>query len=257
MTNAPKHPAYLTYAGDVRIETIVLGARALATLLRSPRLTPWVASILEQDPVLRTRAMSVAEGMRCDTVAALTSVAEAFECLSPSQIHELIVAVCQHALFGTVGSVEQAIWDHCISMGLVAYAIAEETRLAIPEDAFVAGLLCDVGKALLHAREPERFAEATALSLDGTLSDHEAEERIFGFSHADVGAYLLMKGGLPDGLSSAVLLHHDEALGEIVTGPFAGLCEVVRIVASGEPEIRPYPIDALEGAPAVEDRVFA
>jgi HD-like signal output (HDOD) protein len=250
--NKRTHPPYLAFAHDVRIETVALGARALAVMVDDPRPLRRVAAILEHDRVLRARTLSVANALVYDPGSQAPSVEEACERLGVHHLHHLIVAICHQALFPRFGDEERQMWLECLSSALIAHGIAAETGLASPEDAFVAGLLSDVGKAVMKSRAPEAFGESLRVARERCLPSHEAELVAFGYTHVDVAAYLIEAAGLSEDLYYAVLLHHDDSLGEVVSGPYSGLCEVARRAADGGSESKTTPIDAgdLPVAPA-------
>jgi len=76
------------------------------------------------------------------------------------------------------------------------------------EDAFLAGVLHDVGRLVLVSRRPALMAEALATARRNGTSLHEGEIAALGVSHAEVGAYLLGIWGMPLEIVDAVLLHH-------------------------------------------------
>ena len=97
--------------------------------------------------------------------------------------------------------------EHSQQVGAVARAIAkaEEMPRSIVDDAFVAGLLHDVGELVLASSLPEQFARASAQSGANGLA---AEMEIFGTTHAEVGGYLLGLWGLPARVIEGISLHH-------------------------------------------------
>ena len=105
----------------------------------------------------------------------------------------------------------QNLAQHSVFTGALARKIAKEIRLSgrDVEDSFMAGLLHDVGKLILVDSLPERFDSALK---DGLLSEgisgHQAEQSVFGTTHAEVGTYLLWLWGLPDTVVEAVAYHH-------------------------------------------------
>jgi len=85
-------------------------------------------------------------------------------------------------------------------------------RLPVPkhlaEVAVVSSMLHDVGKLILAWKLPRRFAAAIGQSAKSQQPLHKVEERIHGFSHAEIGAYLLGLWGLPYPVVETVALHH-------------------------------------------------
>jgi HD-like signal output (HDOD) protein len=79
---------------------------------------------------------------------------------------------------------------------------------ASPDDAWLAGLLHDIGYWILIQECPKELASALTLSRDEGLPLLECERRITGATHAEIGAYLLGLWGLPYAIVEAVALHH-------------------------------------------------
>jgi putative nucleotidyltransferase with HDIG domain len=79
---------------------------------------------------------------------------------------------------------------------------------AMRDAAIVAGLLHDIGKLVLATRTPTHFERAIEESRVEMVPLYEAEQRLMGVSHAEVGAYLLGLWGLPAPVVEAVAHHH-------------------------------------------------
>ena len=69
------------------------------------------------------------------------------------------------------------------------------------ENAFMAGLLHDVGLLVLNTNFPDRYRDVFRLIQEDTRPMLEAECEVFGATHADVGAYLLGIWGLHEVIS--------------------------------------------------------
>jgi len=110
------------------------------------------------------------------------------------------------------------LWAHGLTVGKCAQLIAraETKEQKTIDDSLTAGLLHDCGKLVLASGVPELFREAMELAQAEEISPGEAERRVFGTTHAEVGAYLLGLWGLPDAVVEAVAYHHhpDKSLGE-------------------------------------------
>jgi HD-like signal output (HDOD) protein len=79
---------------------------------------------------------------------------------------------------------------------------------ASPDDAWLAGLLHDIGYWVLVQECPGELARALEMSRNQHLPLFECERLTTGATHAEIGAYLLGLWGLPYSIVEAVALHH-------------------------------------------------
>ncbi len=75
--------------------------------------------------------------------------------------------------------------------------------------AFMAAILHDVGKWVLASEAPDVLTQSMALAREEQIRVFEAEKRLFGTTHAEVGAYLLGLWCLPEDVVAAVAHHHE------------------------------------------------
>lgn len=120
----------------------------------------------------------------------------------------------------------ETLWGHSMEVAHGAQAIArqEKAERPMPDEAFTAGLFHDVGKLVLVANLPAKYAEAQGEVLREGVEMAEAERRVFGATHAEVGAYLLGLWAFPPQVVEAVAFHHRP--GECAVAEFGPLAAV-------------------------------
>ena len=103
-----------------------------------------------------------------------------------------------------------SLLDHSISTGMLARSIATQEDLGQNriDEAFMAGLLHDIGKLILLDKLPEKCLEISDVFNSGACQLWEAEQKVLGTTHAQVGAYLMGIWGLPESLVEAIAFHH-------------------------------------------------
>jgi len=99
--------------------------------------------------------------------------------------------------------------DHSWGAALCARTIAQKISYAVEEEAFLAALMHDIGKAVLLKNENERYRAVANDVYHGEITFHEAEQVVFGFSHAQVGSILASRWNFPPQLAEAIGCHHD------------------------------------------------
>jgi putative nucleotidyltransferase with HDIG domain len=102
----------------------------------------------------------------------------------------------------------QKFWEHSIACGVGARMLAAKSRYRVHGEAFAAGILHDIGKLILSQFFPDEFGEIMTIVQTENLYIGEAEERVLGVTHAEIGSWLAEKWNLPAQLVDAITYHH-------------------------------------------------
>ncbi|EDY81433.1 HDOD domain family [Verrucomicrobiia bacterium DG1235] len=146
--------------------------------------------------------------------AKISNIAQAVGILGIDCVKNLVLAI---QVFNKMGrsadqkAITDQLWHHSMSVATTARRIAahESKDEKAAEEAYSAGLMHDIGKLVLLNAAPEQFAEARQLAREKNTPLWQAENDIIGCNHAEVGAYLLARWGMPASLTEAVALHHE------------------------------------------------
>ncbi|MDX6669029.1 MAG: hypothetical protein QOK04_2409 [Solirubrobacteraceae bacterium] len=107
----------------------------------------------------------------------------------------------------------QSFRVHALGVSRAAVRLAREADVGARDDVLVAALLHDVGKLVLSRARQDYTAETQA--RDRTPEERvRGEQRARGMDHAALGALLLRRWGLPEGLATAVANHHVDEEGQ-------------------------------------------
>jgi len=102
---------------------------------------------------------------------------------------------------------------HSVACGVAMKTIAMTGPGGLPiesaEEAFVYGLLHDIGKVLFKKYLPQEAEEVRQLVLSEGVATYEAERRIIGVDHSEMGASIGLKWKLPEILINSIRGHHD------------------------------------------------
>ncbi|MBU8869292.1 MAG: HDOD domain-containing protein [Gemmatimonadales bacterium] len=174
-----------------------------------------MVEVLSRDPVLVARLIRVSNSVLYGRGQETTSLGQAVVRLGGKTLRSLVMAASMKTLFPmdqtNVGIWGQSLWQHSIECGLAARRVAQLAGYSDPEEAFVAGVLHDIGKVVILLNKPDEFRLILKRQALEKESFGSAERAILGFDHTDVGELLLNKWQMPGNLRACVKHHHDPA----------------------------------------------
>jgi nitrogen-specific signal transduction histidine kinase len=101
----------------------------------------------------------------------------------------------------------KGFWGHSLKVAEMSRTLAVKTNYSDSEEAYLAGLMHDVGLLLLLGYKGARYGDLLTLSIDeSVLSD--IEKPMIGTDHAAVGSWLVDNWKLSSFMSDAILFHH-------------------------------------------------
>jgi len=171
-----------------------------------------VSRLIETDPSTAARLLKIVNSAYSGLQGRVSSVNRAVVMLGVNGVRNVLLSMQVVEIFGEEvrdrSSEIFELWKHCLAVASAAELIAENTGGVLPEDAFTAGLLHDIGKIALYSVAPDDYLELIAqVTAEGTdISD--AEKRRFGTTHVQAGRYIAEKWGLPEAICRAISDHH-------------------------------------------------
>lgn len=234
-----------------RIVGMVSGLPALPQLyarLRSMLSNPGcstheIAMLIEQDLALSAKVLQLVNSAFFRLPRAFARIENAIVYLGFDVVSRIVLA---GELFDVPPQREHLaeeilqLRDHSLATASIASKLMSDTPQQ--DDAFLAGLLHDVGKLLLAVHLPEHFESALQHAKRQGVDLHAAEIDLCGVSHAEIGAYLLGIWGLPHYVVEAVANHHRPTRVEDPSFGVLGAVHVGNILAHrsrGEPSANP------------------
>ena len=171
-----------------------------------------VAMSLSRDEGLVIRTLKLANSAAYGISRDISSVTEAIAMLGYKNISNIVLSasvysVMDKSLQGYALDRGQ-LWKHSLTVAYAARYIAQRFGKSIPEEAYVGGLLHDIGKVVLNDYVRFGYGIIVKLVEEKQIPFIEAETQVLGFDHAQVGAMLVEKWGLPEAYGYAVAYHH-------------------------------------------------
>lgn len=213
----------------------------LLTLVREPEVDfQQIVKVIESDQTLTVRTLRAANSAFYGASRQIQTVRQATVLLGREAIVNLALSISvmniESSLNGAWARHAEAFWRHSIATGTAARALAHAQRTCDPGEAFVAGLVHDIGKLVLLMHHGELYADV--LQQAQGQPHHTYEKEHLGIHHAAVGEALCIHWNLPDEITEAVAAHHDpsrQAPGTLagMVGYANDLVKMARIGGSG------------------------
>lgn len=98
-------------------------------------------------------------------------------------------------------------WQRCLYSAVSARAVAQQANRVETEEAFLGGLLKDLGMMAMLQTIPERYGALIRENADDPMNFWRAERETFGMDHAEIGAALGEQWNLPQVLLTPIRCH--------------------------------------------------
>lgn len=192
-----------------------------------------LARIISRDMSLTTGILKLVNTPYFGLTRRLEGMAQAVNFLGVNLIRGLVLA---DRVFKTLdpdmypGFDTERLWGHCLDVARCSRAVmkARGGSGSDVEDAFLCGLLHDVGKIVLAEGCPGEYVRILLMSQarNAPLADIEADELCV--THAEIGAYLLGLWGFSESVVVAIAQHHGALRGPELS-PLSAVVHVVDV----------------------------
>jgi putative nucleotidyltransferase with HDIG domain len=104
---------------------------------------------------------------------------------------------------------EGELWKYSVSSAIIAQELAEKKNIGNLSLVFTSALLKDIGKLILHTYVNESYEDIMSLVQDRGLTFREAEEKVLGIDHAELGAQVAERWNFSPETINIIRYHHD------------------------------------------------
>ena len=170
-----------------------------------------VAGAIASDPALALKTLRLVNSAYYGLGQQITTIEHAVVLLGIKVIKNLALTA---TVFDTFKDCNQLFLRHSVATALAMRVLAENkecaaARLVTGDEAFVFGLLHDIGKIILQEYLQAEASKIPAMVSERNLTWQEAEYELIGVDHAQLGAKLAEKWKLSPLLANAIGAHHN------------------------------------------------
>ncbi|MFG5410108.1 HDOD domain-containing protein [Piscinibacter sakaiensis] len=188
------------------------------------------AELISRDAAMATKLMAVANSAAYRHRGPVGSVERALAVLGTETVKTLVISQSVFQAFYGLPALRDTdlrpFWQHALLAASAARQLARLWDYPREDEAYLAGLLHDIGRLGLLAAAPQDYATAFATEDDAGLC--QLEQRLWRVSHAEAGAWLVERWRLDGSLADSVRYHHEPV------ARLAALHPLLRIVLSAD-----------------------
>jgi HD-like signal output (HDOD) protein len=184
---------------------------------------------IQGDPVLVARILRRLNSSYYALSHKISSIKTAITLLGTREIRNLALTVFASKLFEPNSSHgryrRENLWTHSVGVAVASRLVARVCGKSVGDEAYIAGLLHDLGLILLDQTLQRHFHKVVD-SIDEATPTHVVESRILSFDHATLGGFVARRWNFPDPVVDAITFHHQPWA---YTGIHKDLVEVVAV----------------------------
>lgn len=172
-----------------------------------------LAELIGKDPGMTGKILGVANSSAYHRNGRKVGLEHSLMALGADMIKTLVISESVFQVFNNFSHTNstdlRGFWHHSLSAAVLAREIAGRMSYPHVEEAYLAGLLHDVGRLALLATAPKEY------TLNFLARDDESlcafEQRTLNITHSEAGAWLIERWNLDSFLADSVLYHHEPA----------------------------------------------
>ncbi|MFH1215826.1 MAG: HDOD domain-containing protein [Pseudomonadota bacterium] len=174
-----------------------------------------LGEIIIDDAALAAKILRLANSAFYGLQKQVTTLNKAVMVLGFNTVKNLALSVSIHSLFKkqTDSRIDlEGLWRHSLGCAAAAKIIIANTNVKLGEEAFLFGILHDIGKILIIHSAPREYEKILQLMQEENIPEKDAELQVIETTHQKLGAMLLEHWKFPDAITQAVKFHHETDL---------------------------------------------
>ncbi|MRW93354.1 HDOD domain-containing protein [Duganella sp. FT80W] len=172
---------------------------------------PELAALIAKDAAMTSKILTVANSSAYHRNVRTVGLEQSLVSLGTDMIKTLVISESVFQTFNSFphsGSTDlRGFWKGSLTTAVIARDVARQMDYPHVEEAYLAGLLHNVGRLALLATAPKEYA------FNFTARDDEdlcaVEQRTLQITHSEAGAWLIERWNLDSFLADSVLYHHE------------------------------------------------
>lgn len=172
-----------------------------------------VAQVIQSDPSLTAEILRTVNSAQYMLPQRVANITNALSLIGIQGLRGLLYSFASQKIMDKQYGRMDKLWEHSYRTAAYAYHLAKELKLPqFRDDAYVGGILHDIGKAVIYQLHPGLLDKINAHTRDKAMEDEYLERLAIGVSHTRIGSEIAQKWNFPDTIVSVIGFHHQPFL---------------------------------------------
>lgn len=169
-----------------------------------------IVTRIKRDVAIVSDVIKLANSAGFITSGKIEDIGKAVMKIGLKNLKSILIASNARKIMESRYSRFEEIWEHCNKVAVYSRLIAEKYKMqGVAENAFLAGLLHDLGQVILLAVDMNAIKKIAEIVHDrNIISSAIMEEISIGISHSEIGALVSENWNFPDYLTQTIRFHH-------------------------------------------------
>jgi len=183
-------------------------------MLKNPNVSASdLAKIIKSDQSISSKVLKLVNSAFYGLSGKVSNISHAIVILGFSTIRNVILSVSVFDFLpkdADLGGFEiSKFWEHSTGCAIISKVFAQRLGMKDPEEAFIAGLLHDIGKLAIAKMFRDDFITILKTTHKDKVLILDAEREVLGITHPQIGGILSQQWKLPTTLTEAISFHHN------------------------------------------------
>ncbi|MCC6220662.1 MAG: HDOD domain-containing protein [Deltaproteobacteria bacterium] len=195
--------------GINQLDTLPASAARAFQVANNPRSTSGdFVDIIESDEALSARILRIANSVYFSRGNPVKNIEMAVANIGIDELRCLLSAGMLKSLLTSKSKARAQVWANSIATAIFSKGLSHLGPNIDSGEAFLCGLMHDVGKLLILRRAPDKYDKVIALVGNDNKNFITVEEEILELNHSEVGQWFAEHWKFPASITQAIALHH-------------------------------------------------
>ena len=185
-------------------------AGKIVQLVSDPNTTAGMLNkAIMADQSMAARVLKLANSSFYGCLRSVNTLTQAIVIIGFGTIKNIVLAASTKEVYKRFGLLEKMLHEHSTAVAMASFHVASVINLKNKEEAYLAGLLHDIGKVVLNNSDADKFRSVMEEVYNTGRNFAEVEQEVYGFSHYEVGALVIRKWNFSPEMEAVIRFQRD------------------------------------------------